>query len=199
MNINIPSAIKCQRGNLTQNNTFELADFKIDPSSKLIDVMTDVKIHSATVENKRLVMHGECVHHILCHCDGEYSIRDINTPIRYESDVRFNETDDSSIHCFTHPTCTSTRGRCDSERLYIDSELSFSMLAYKKERIELIDSLTIKEPLEKYTRGMTIFYPDKKTTLWDVAKRYGESIEALKKKNSLPDTSDISKKKYLVI
>ena len=197
--ITVFEPLRCFNGSFSQSVSHPLTDLRISPDARIIDVSANAKVNSYGIENGKLTLLGESNYLVVYFCDGEYSCREISSPFRYESDTRINDKSAKDLSCYSITRCMFTRARNDGEQLHLDGEICFSVLSQSKQRVELLSTLALGDPLEKRSRGLTLCYPEKKATLWDVAKRYGESVEMLKRKNSLPDTYDISKKKYIIV
>lgn len=95
----------------------------------------------------------------------------------------------------TTATCTS-QGETD-----IKVELKISCDIYSCRDINIISSI---EPVEsgdepKRSSSIVIYFADSGETLWDIARRYKTSVEAIQRENSLNDEEAMEEKRMLLI
>ena len=197
--INITKGIKAFNGNLTQNEVFMLNDIKLDPDSKVIDADGSARIRSLICENGRATLVGECSYHLICFANGEYSVCEVSAPLKYELDPRAfaGESDVKLINGIAN--AISTRARCDGERIFIDSELNFCISLKSQYKVSILKERIFGDRITHQKGCMTLCYPKSDATLWDVAKKYSVTPKKLREKNSLSESNDISKKKYLIV
>ena len=197
--LNVMSALRASNSSLTQNEVFSLNELKISPDAKLIDVCGRAKVNELTKENGRLALKGECMYQVIYYLDNEYSSREITAPFRYELDSRCDTPDTNACHWFAEVNLCSARARHDGERLFVDSELNFAFLILTQGNVEILNDMVFEEKLSKTPGELIICYPDKNATVWEIAKKYGESSRKIKSRNSLSDSEETIKKKFLII
>ncbi len=193
------NALRASNSTLTQNEVFYLGDLKISPDAKLIDVCGRAKVNELTKENGRLSLKGECVYQVIYYLDGEYSSRDISAPFKYELDSRVDTPDTDSCNWFAEVELYSARARHDGERLFVDSELGFAFLIQAQGNIKILNDMVFGEKLVKASGELIICYPDKNSTVWEIAKKYGESGKKIRSRNAISDAEDTVKRKFLII
>ena len=195
----ITKGVKAFNGNLSQNEIFMLSDTKLSPDVKLIDTDAVAKIHSVNYEKGKLIFLGECNYQLICLTNGEYSVCELSSPIRYELDQRNapNETDIKLIVGLVN--VASTKARCDGERIFIDSELNFCISTKTQYKVSSLKEMTFGEKLSHPKGCMTLCYPKTNLSLWDIAKKYGVHTQKLREKNAISESNDISKKKFILI
>ena len=195
----LPKALKCSCGTLTHNDAFSLDDIKLPQDSKIIDVLPRAYVEAISNENGRLVIKGKTEYQIIYFNDQEYLSKEVSAPFKYETDCKFDSTDDSALKWHVEPTAIHSRARNDSDKLHIDTELNFSMLMRTYESVSYLSDLELSEPYEGSHGEIILCYPDKDDTIWSIAKQYGKKTKKLCEKNALKDEADISKKRFLVI
>ena len=153
------------------------------------------KIHSVNYEKGKLIFWGECNYQLVCLTNGEYSVCELSSPIKYELDQRnaANETEIKLI--FGLVNVASTKARCDGERIFIDSELNFCISTKSQYKISSLKGMTLGEKFSHPKGCMTLCYPKNNLSLWDIAKKYGVKPQKLREKNkvkALETTKDIA-------
>lgn len=195
----LTKGVKAFNGNLSQNEVFMLSDTRLDPDFKIIDTDATAKIRSSSYENGKIVLLGECNYQLVCYSKGEYSLCELSAPIKYELDQRNLAIEGETKLINGIATVVSTRARCDGERIYIDSELNFCISIKNQYKISLLKETEFGERLTHPKGCMVLCYPKEKSSLWDIAKKYGVTTHKLREKNAISESNDISKKKFIVI
>lgn len=197
--ISIIQALKTFNSNLSHNDIFTLTEIRLDPDAKIIDCDTKARIHSLNFDNGKLILLGECNYQVIYYLNGEHSVSELTSPLRYETDLRFTNSKQEIKSLDTLTNIVFSRARSDGEHLFIDCELNFCISVLCKDKINLLKEVLFYDKLVKEKGTMTLCYPNNSATLWSIAKQYGEPIEKIRVKNSLSENHDISKKKFLVI
>lgn len=199
MNLEILKSVKAFNGNLTHSESFSLGDIRIDPNARIIDCDVKARINSVVLENGKTALLGSCQYQILTYLNGEYSICEASSPMRYECDIRTPSSTNDIRLLFSAPSIISARARNDGEHLFVDCELSFGASLIEKYQINLLHTVNLGELLQKSNGELTLCYPHNAASLWSIAKQYGEPMDTIRSKNSVSETNDISKKKFLII
>ncbi|MBO5715153.1 MAG: DUF3794 domain-containing protein [Clostridia bacterium] len=196
--IKIPRAFKCSNGNLTQNEVMSLEEVGISRDSKIVDVCATAHPEEYSLDNGRLSIKGRCNYQLIHHLDGEYACKNLSAPFKYELDCKFS--DNNSLKKYlTYIHVTSSKARCDAERLFLDCELGFDVFALDEGDATLLSEMIFTQSRNKQKSELLLCYPDRDATLWSVAKQYGEPMQAIRKRNSIPENENIPKRRYLVI
>ena len=190
---------RCNLGNLTQNDVFTLDNIKLSRDAKIIDINGKSNINEFTCENGKLVFKGTNDYQLIYFLDGEYSSIALNTPIKYELDGRSLPDSTKAFQWQALSDISSVRARHDGERLFVDCELNINVTLNLENNIEFLDEMIFGEYLNKENGEILLCYPDKSSTVWSIAKQYGVSPKNLRNKNSIPETEDQIKKRYLII
>ncbi len=78
--------------------------------------------------------------------------------------------------------------------LEVRLEIEYKTILYKEKNVNAVTSVEIDEetPLENtISKGLYIYYPDKKETIWDIAKKYNTSPEVIAEENDIDDQPNI--------
>ena len=199
VNLEILKSVKAFNGNLTHSESFLLGDLRIDPNARIIDCDVKARFNSVMLENGKTALLGSCQYQVLTYLNGEYSMYEASSPLRYECDIRTQSPTKDIKLMLSMSNVISSRARNDGEHLFVDCEICFSNSLIEKYQIELLRTVILGESLQKSTGEMTLCYPHGTTSLWNIAKQYGEPIDTIRSKNSVSETNDISKKKFLII
>jgi hypothetical protein len=78
------------------------------------------------------------------------------------------------------------KGRLDADRIYANVELGFDVMVSAVKEVSLLESVTLhpESPYEKED-AICVYYPQGREDLWQIAKRYHTTKEALCQKNHL--------------
>ena len=184
---------------LSQNASFGFDEANIPAGAIIVDAIARPCVEETVIENGKLIIKGKTEYLLICLLEGEYATRELSSPVRCELDIRSAELDEASMRACISVSCLSTRARGDSERVFIDSELCFGILIDHYSMINYLSEMSFGEPREKSVGEMTLCYPEKNASLWDVAKYYGEREQKIRALNSIPDGDSTIKKKFLII
>ncbi len=169
--------------NFSVGESMPLSEIKLPVGAVIIDSRADVAASSLTVEHGRAVLLGSAaVSCIYLDENGGFGSADATLPIKYE----FTAGDIREPISYVCELCTSDlRVRCDSERAYFDFEVSVTAELARKLRCRRVSKVTLTgEPRQHSVKSaMTLCYPGAGDTLWDIAKRYGTTVEALEAAN----------------
>ncbi len=95
--------------------------------------------------------------------------------------------------------CDKPKLRCDNENVYCDTEIYLTLSTMKNNSVKTVASISIgeDEPAEEIL-PLTLYYPRKGDTVWNIAKKYRSTVSDIISANSLTST-DISSCRVLVI
>ena len=189
---------KCFNGNLTQNDVFSLDEAKISHDAKIVDVCGKVTPTLLSLENGRLVLTGSCDYQVVYYLDGEYSVRPLSAPLRYEIDCK-GAAEPSELYYGTQVSIAAERARSDGERLYIDSELCVCCFAQASTQISYLKDMSFGDRHAKTSGELVLCFPERDADVWSVAKLYGESQRKIRLQNSIAEGETCIKKKFIVI
>lgn len=190
--------VRNANGCLTQNAVFTLDEARLKSGCKIIDVHGNAKCEEASLENGRIRLKGVTNYSVVYVLEGEYGTCELASPFKFELDAR-THGEAPEIICDATASISSIKARVDAERLFIDAELCFCILAQRDEEISYLSEITFTDAREKNSDGILLCYPEKNATVWSLAKRYGESLKALRERNAIPEEDTVINKKYVVL
>lgn len=199
LNVSLLQALKASIGNLTQNEAYSLEDLSIPADSKIIDVCANATIDDFCAENLRLIIKGKCDYQVIYHFDGEYSCKEVRAPFKYELSYKLAQENCENYKWWAHATPSFSKVRSDGQKLFIDCELFFNILAFTENSIMVLNEMIFGQARESRSGELLLCYPEQKSKLWTVAKQYGKPVSAIKKRNSLPENETEIKRRFLII
>ena len=163
-----------------------------------MDVCATAHAEEHTLENGRISIKGRCDYQVIHFLDGEYACKTISAPFKYDIDCKAIDNDSPKKY-FTKINAASSKARSDGERLFLDSELEFDVFVLDECEATLLSEMIFTQSRDKHNDELLLCYPDREATLWSVAKKYGEPVSAIKKRNSISETDTAIKRRFLVI
>lgn len=197
--VKIPCSLKATNGNLTQNEVFSLDEIGISREAKILDTTAVPHADECSLKDGRLSIKGRCDYQIIYCLDGEYGNKSISAPFKYEIDCKCSYDLTSPFYFFVNTNVNTAKSRCDTERLFVDCELGFDIFALCEGEATLLNEMIFGQTRQNHKNELLICYPDREATLWNVAKQYGESVSAIKKRNSISENDGTIKRRFLVI
>ncbi len=172
--------LRCMNGNFTQSGVFDAKENNIPAGALLVDASGGAVINSSSVEKGRCVLAGEVRYNLLFRDGAEWGSRELTQPIRYEFDITPGTPDCSAIL-----TVVGCRARMDGERVAVDSEIAAAVRATSPQPLKMVSEADFTGTVAPKRGEMTIVYPDKSDTLWDISKRYHSDADRLAASNSI--------------
>ena len=124
--------------------------------------------------------------------------------IRFTSPVKC-ELDGASVDPNFEYICNASvinnRGRLDTNNVYIDFEVAVNMIVLGKSVTDVIETVNLDRDHKLYVEGrppLTLYYPRRDELLWDIAKRYRTTSQAIMTANNLPDRQTVSAKVLII-
>ncbi len=192
--------LKCLNSNFTDSGIFELSSVGM-PSARILDAEGCVSVGSVVAEGGRCTVLGEVKYDLLCFAEGGYSCHSLTRPVKYETDIPAASAPDAAAELDVY----SVRARMDGERVSVDAEISVSLGAWDKKSVNMLAEAAVTPTEQQRAGDCIICYPDRRDTLWSVAKRYRTDAVAVASANTLtlsgsPDAPDtLSGVKFLII
>lgn len=171
----------CANRHFSVSGERSLAELGLE-NAAIIDAFADAETCEKTADGARITLSGNLSCHLLCRMGDEYVQKDAVYPFR----VSFEDDALDVCATLTVPVC---RPVLSGETLRVDAELALSSRGQTPTPTEVLSAATFSPAPEKEHYGMELYYPASGETLWDVAKHYGISPEALSAANGMdPDT-----------
>ena len=87
-----------------------------------------------------------------------------------------------------------------SDGIEIKTELNLSSVIYEIRNISLVSEISAKEEIEKEKQdqvALTIYYAEAGESVWNIARTYNTSVDAIKKENDL--TNDVLEERGMIL
>lgn len=164
----IPLAIRCENRNLSQNEKIPLSEVRLPENAQILDIWGTARAEGYERRGDRIVHTGKSRYWILCEREGEYSVHEIELPLRYETEMGDREpvAGDCAMQVI------SCRARTDDETLHLDAEIAVSADYVGSETIQWVSAVRKGETCEEKRPCMMVYYPTPEDTPWTVAKKY---------------------------
>lgn len=198
----VPAA--CFNKNVSLNHALTVAEAGIDPRCKVVFARAKANIDGirrGDDGDMRVYICGKAVFYIVSVNDSdegyEYFTNEVSVPFKYDisremrcdiSEGMAVQADVDILRCFA---------RSDGERVGLDAELCFSVLAMKKAVYRGVCGVRMLEKSECYGNTLRIVYPTSEDSIWTVAKRTRSRIMPMLQKNSIDVSADISSSEVL--
>lgn len=148
-------------------------------NATLIDLFAEPEIEEKTVDGARFSISGQMKCHLLCKAEEELFTRDVSLPFRVTTEEQASDAVIEASLPLLRPTLTENA-------LRVDAELLLSMRGFTPSPTKTLCEAAFV-PCEDGAREgcVTLYYPSEGETLWDVAKRYGCTPDALADANGI--------------
>ncbi len=169
--------------NFSVGESASRSELNIPEGSTVIDTAADVSLTDMKIERGRAVLSGTAAVSCILENNGEYMSSDTTVPIKCELNVG-EIAEPLAYTCF--PRAYDMRARLDPERISFDFEVSLCMQVCEKRHHASISAIRLLgEAREaKPSSCMTLCYPGENDTLWNIAKRYNTTVNALEAANT---------------
>ncbi len=169
--------------NFSISENLPLEGINLPDGASVVDASASVNTTSVSIERGRAVINGAAaVSCIFTDSSGCFSSNDFTVPLRCEMSAgEINEP--FASHCLAN--VSDLRTRLDSDHISFDFEISLCTELFERSRRRTVE--TVKLIGEAHTApresALTLCYPSKSDTLWNVAKRYNTTVSALEAAN----------------
>lgn len=159
------------------------------PDGELTDVTAIRAAATVTGAEKsggKLIFTGNVDIYAILSCGGVYMGKIFSSPFRAETDAamtpdNFDYSADASV--------IDIKGRTADGKLCADMEIMINYITFAKKESDVVSVLSLcRDKPRKTDNGakITLYYPSKGETLWDIAKKYGTTESELAQANG-PD------------
>jgi LysM repeat protein len=128
----------------------------------------------------------------------EYLPIEFSTPLKYEveaSDVS------SDFEYFVHTSIIGVKERYDMSNVYADFEVALNVILFNRKTVSIVDTVNLDRD-EKTSipvvAPITLYYPERGEKIWDIAKQYHTTVQALQSANNLGESDTIDTKVLIV-
>ncbi len=201
INADIDSYIlrKCINTNFTVNAKKALSETGTDNIENIINTSVILKNNGLSYDSdkKRTILNGSALINILANCSDGYKNISYTEPFKYEIDL---QSELNQLEFMDTLNASNVKSRADSGNIYTDFEVILGLALIEKNKINSIINTTLTEqPQQSKSRPpMTLYYPSKGERLWDIAKYYGTTRDAIMSANNMANDT-ITDEKVLLI
>lgn len=179
--LSVATAEKCVNGNVSFGTTMTLDEAGMRPSMSVLDVSMTAGAITVERERDKYMVCGRCRCHLILSDGEELSAQELEIPFRYEIDGAAGEV--AMYDATVDPV--SCRARLDGERIAIDGELAVCVAIRDEARIRVLSEAHFGEAVKRPRSVYTVCFPSRTDTLWSVAKRYYQTVDAVSEWNTL--------------
>lgn len=195
--ISIPKLIENVNENYIDKPTLEFENHNI---AHVIDLWNDIRSISAKVENESLVFSGKYNICILA-CDHEENAFYIERMVDFTHSVPWNNKQTNVKFAPEFCILSMSYRIAGTDDLELRVEMKINSPIYSEETYKFINGIYINEekPRKKDSEAaLTIYYADQGEDLWNIAREYCTSVEAIKTENEI-ENDILENRKMLLI
>ncbi len=198
--IDIYSAVKCQNGSMTFNDSIKRKSKDI---VEIIDTPLECICEKCEIKGERAIIHGRLLASVIGkgeekeNGECEYLCENHELPFKYE--IPLDKECENPIFR-VHIECALTSARYADDKLHLVAELYPCVEIFDKTSESVLDSASIKKDKEFRESASCIraYFPKDGDVLWEIAKRYHTSRNKIVEQNSL-DGDSLDNIKSLII
>lgn len=179
--LEVTRPIKCANGNFSVNTSMSLEEAGIRQGLTLVDLSGCATVTGVESERGKYRLLGKCRFHAILSDGEDLSAQEFEVPFRYEIEGGGENPCDTDAFI----DVISCRARLDGERIAVDAELSVAMSLSTKGTVTLLSGTAVGEEWKARGAVSTVCYPDRRDTLWSVAKRYHCPLSTLTARNKI--------------
>ncbi len=190
--VEYPTLIGTVGGNFTQSLYEPVESYGISPDATVIDISVRPQADAVTYERGKWALAGDSTVNLLLKNGDEYTTQELSMPFRYE----FDGSEGEARAAIANVNMMSGKARVDGGRLGIDCEMGVSLMLCGADSVQMLSEATFGDPTERPCECV-ICFPREGESLWNVAKKYHVSPDALRKLNK--GVGDILGGKFLIV
>ncbi len=169
--------------NFSVGETLPREEAKLPENITIIDQFIELSPGTVTVDRGRALFNSDgMISCIYTDSDGSFASADFKVPVRFDANAG-NIDLPVAYGCSMIPS--DLRIGLSNDRISFDFEVSLSAEIFKKEHKKILGTLRILEKKSHTCDGtsLTLCYPASTDTLWNIAKRYNTTVEAIDSAN----------------
>jgi len=187
--VGIRSLCGAVHGNFSVNESVPAADVAAPENGSVISARADINFGGNVTESKkgRLMLTGEAKITVLAEdANGLPTEFEFILPIHCETDQKIPG---EPVVLSGNSHTSGLRCRIDGDKVYVDFEVCYNILEFYENEHELAENIKLipGQAEEDKRTSVLLYYPSEKETLWDVAKEYRVSCDAIMNENGIED------------
>lgn len=171
----LPTVRVCGNGNFSQSERISASEAGVPEGAWVIDAWGSASLDSCEYSGGKYVFSGQSRYSLLCEKDGEYSVCNVELPIKYEIDGAYAD----SVSFDALADVIACRARADGDTLSIDAEIAAYTSIFDSSDISVVSETRFGEPFAERKCRMVVYYPADGEGVWDVAKKYHVPADSL--------------------
>ncbi len=186
----------CEKLTLSENIGLKDAD---DDQNEIIDCITSLKLDPIKQNGESTAICGNLKAKIIYRTRGEYASHEAIVP--FSADIGIIPSEEKRA-VSVYPSIRDVRCRAKDKNASLEADIALSYVVMKNESVRIADSIKVGDKTKNVQYGITVYYPEKNETLWNVAKKFGISLSSLAEANGLNVQNakePLSGKHFLVI
>ena len=171
----LPTVRVCGNGNFSHSERLSAAEVGVPEGASVVDAWGSASLDGCEYSGSKYIFTGQCKYSLLCARDSEYSVCNVELPIKYEIDgapakkISFDAVAD----------VISCRARADGDTLSIDAEIATYASVFDSVDINVVSETRFGEHYAPKGCRMVVYYPADGESVWDVAKKYHVPADSL--------------------
>ena len=190
---------KCVNANFSVNASRQSEEVNAGGSDNVIAAFVSLKKENLQYddERKKTVFSGNAQITMLISAEEGYKSISFTEPFKYETDIQPENGEFEYMHTMT---AANIRGRIDSASVYADFEIMLGIVVLEKAPASVVACAALGEPLaqEKSRPPLTLYYPARGERLWDIAKHYNTTRDAIMSANNMESDTVLAEKVLLI-
>ena len=183
------------------NDEYQINEQIMDPEicdSNIYNTSITTNINNIRIVENRAICEGEAIVSFLYGNLDNNNInkKDFRFPINYEVNILEGMQEDS-LDILIDVDGYEIKKETTNIKLNINLKINIKM--FKTVKIDIIDDIEEKEIEKKEEYSIIIYFVKEGDTLWKIAKRFGSTIEDIKKVNNIENVDEIKKNEQLFI
>lgn len=163
------------------------------PDGELTNVMAiraDATVTGAEKSGGKLIFTGNVNVYAILSGGGVYMGKTFSSPFRAETDAGMTPDD---FDFYANASVIDIKGRTSDGKLCADMEIMINYITFANKKSEVVSVLSLcRDKPRKTDDGakITLYYPSKDETLWDIAKKYGTTEAELSQINGISESPE---------
>ncbi len=171
----LPTVRVCGNGNFSHSERISAAEAGVPEGASVIDAWGNASLDGCEYSGGKYVFSGQCRYSLLCERNSEYSVCNVELPVKYEIDGAFaNKASFDAV-----ADVIACRARADGDTLSIDAEIAAYTSIFDSADISVVSETRFGEPYAERKCRMVVYYPADGEGVWDVAKKYHVPADSL--------------------
>ena len=187
----IPYAVTSKTVSTSFSQSLPLSDAGVSPESIIIDTSAAAKIESVEFARGRHIISGKCQISLLT-SEEMPECSEFEVPFSCELEASC----DKKCSFDANATVSMAKCRIEGENLSVEADVVAAISIYSEEQLRAVEQIRLfgDSPYEAATSSdaVTVYYPDKDESVWDVAKKYHISPKKILTSRDPAELFDVS-------